>query len=114
MLLVFGPRSTDYDFGPGHPLTLASANLPRRVRRVLEHLLSMVSDEMARLLGQMLNDFEQQLFRLADHARNPGLQSGYMDTLRILRLNRADLVPRYLMGLEAALAAEGRPVEIVG
>src|SRR5262245_23738582 len=21
MLLVFGPRSTDYDFGPGHPLT---------------------------------------------------------------------------------------------
>ena len=20
-LLVFGPRSTDYDFGPGHPLT---------------------------------------------------------------------------------------------
>jgi len=89
---------------PGHPLTLASANLPRRVRRVLEHLLSMVSDEMARLLGQMLNDFEQQLFRLADHARNPGLQSGYMDTLRIVRLNRADLVPRYLIGLEAALA----------
>jgi hypothetical protein len=90
----------------GHPLplTLASANLPRRVHRVLEHLLSMVSDEMARLLGQMLNDFEQQLFRLADHARNPGLQSGYMDALRIVRLNRADLVPRYLMGLEAALA----------
>lgn len=91
---------------PGHPPppTLAAANLPRRVRRVLEHLLGMMSDEMARLLGQMLNDFEQQLFRLADHARNPGLQSGYMDTLRIVRLNRADLVPRYLMGLESALA----------
>ena len=98
------PASHDLP-GSQPPVTLASANLPRRVRRVLEHLLSMASDEMARLLGQMLNDFEQQLFRLADHARNPGLQSGYMDTLRILRLNRADLVPRYLMGLEAALAA---------
>ena len=54
------------------PATLATANLPRRVRRVLEHLLSLVSDEMARHLSQMLNEFEQQLFRLADHARNPG------------------------------------------
>lgn len=88
---------------PTHP-TLASANLPRRVRRVLEHLLSLVSDEMARHLSSMLNEMEQQLFRLADHARNPGMQAAHMETLRTLRLNRADLVPRYLMGLEAALA----------
>lgn len=86
------------------PATLASANLPRRVRRVMEHLLSFVSDEMARHLSQMLNEAEQQLFRLADHARNPGIQAGHMETLRTLRLNRADLVPRYLIGLEAALA----------
>jgi uncharacterized membrane protein YgcG len=91
------------------PQTLATANMPRRVRRVLEHLLSMMSDELARLLGQMLNDFEQQLFRLADHARNPGLQSGHMETLRTMRLNRADLVPRYLVGLEAALAGIREP-----
>ncbi|HUF82273.1 MAG TPA: hypothetical protein VMN03_14145, partial [Burkholderiales bacterium] len=50
----------------GAPATLAAATLPRRVRRVLEHLLAMVSEEMARHLGQMLGDFEQQLFRLAD------------------------------------------------
>jgi uncharacterized membrane protein YgcG len=86
------------------PVTLASANLPRRVRRVMEHLLSFVSDEMARHLSQMLNEAEQQLFRLADHARNPGIQAGHMETLRTLRLNRADLVPRYLIGLESALA----------
>src|SRR4249919_814094 len=90
--------------GAQTPPTLASANLPRRVRRVLEHLLSLVSDEMARHLSSMLNEMEQQLFRLADHARNPGMQAGHMETLRTLRLNRADLVPRYLMGLEAALA----------
>jgi hypothetical protein len=88
----------------GVPTTLATATLPRRVRRVLEHLLAMVSEEMARHLGQMLGDFEQQLFRLADHARNPALQSGHLETLRTLRLNRSDLVPRYLMGLEAGLA----------
>ena len=98
------PVSFDLPGTHAPPATLASANLPRRVRRVLEHLLSLVSDEMARHLGQMLNELEQQLFRLADHARNPGIQSGHMETLRSVRLNRADLVPRYLMGLEAALA----------
>lgn len=98
------PVSFDLPGTHAPPPTLASANLPRRVRRVLEHLLSLVSDEMARHLSQMLNELEQQLFRLADHARNPGIQAGHMETLRTLRLNRADLVPRYLIGLEAALA----------
>ena len=99
------PVSFDIPGTQALPSTLATANLPRRVRRVLDHLLSLVSDEMARHLGNMLNDFEQQLFRLADHARNPGLQAGYMETLRTMRLNRADLVPRYLIGLEASLAS---------
>jgi hypothetical protein len=103
------PVSFDLPGTHAPPATLASANLPRRVRRVLEHLLTLVSDEMARHLGQMLNEFEQQLFRLADHARSPGIQSGHMETLRTVRLNRADLVPRYLMGLEAALAVVREP-----
>jgi hypothetical protein len=103
------PVSFDQPGTHAPPATLASANLPRRVRRVLEHLLTLISDEMARHLGQMLNEFEQQLFRLADHARNPGIQSGHMETLRTVRLNRADLVPRYLMGLEAALAGVRDP-----
>src|SRR5688572_5957276 len=98
------PVSFDLPGTRAPPATLASANLPRRVRRVLEHLLSLVSDEMARHLSQMLNEAEQQLFRLADHARNPGVQAQHMETLRTLRLNRADLVPRYLIGLEAALS----------
>ena len=98
------PASHDLPGPTPLPSTLATANLPRRVRRVLDHLLTLVSDEMARHFDSMLNDFEQQLFRLADHARNPGLQAGYMETLRTMRLNRADLVPRYLIGLESALA----------
>ena len=54
------PVSFDLPGTHAPPATLASANLPRRVRRVLEHLLSLVSDEMARHLSQMLNEAEQQ------------------------------------------------------
>ena len=54
---------------PHAPQTLATAILPRRPRRVLEHVLNTASDELERLLTAMLIDFEQQLFRLADHAR---------------------------------------------
>ena len=92
------------------PQTLATANLPRRVRRVLEHLLHAASDELERHLAATISDFEQQLFRLSEHARNPALQAGYLQTLRTLRMNSSDLVPRFMAGLEASLAAMGRDV----
>ena len=90
------------------PQTLATAILPRRPRRVLEHVLNTASDELERLLTATLTDFEQQLFRLADHARNPALQAEHMQSLRTLQLNRSDLVPRFMIGLEASLATLGR------
>ncbi|MEO6263907.1 MAG: DUF1631 domain-containing protein [Luteimonas sp.] len=92
------------------PQTLATATLPRRVRRVLEHLLNAASDELERHLTTMLSEFEQQLFRLADHARNPGAESTHLQTLRTLRLNRSDLVPHFMARLEASLATLGRNV----
>jgi hypothetical protein len=90
--------------------TLASAQLPRRVRRSLEQLYALVSDEMARSLERMLGEFEQQLFRQADQASNPGLQQSYFETLRLVRQNRADLIPQFLSGLETALASIRMPV----
>lgn len=93
---------------PTAPQTLATAVLPRRVRRVLEHLLATASDEIERHLIDMLAEFEQQLFRLSDHARNPGAESVHLQTLRTLRLTRADLAPRFVAGLEASLARLGR------
>ena len=92
--------------------TLATAALPRRVRRLLEQLYALVSDEIAPLLERMLAEYEQQLFRQADQARNPGLQSGYLDTLRLVRLRRADLIPRYLLGLEGALTRLREPAAV--
>src|SRR3546814_3737926 len=52
----------------------------------------------------MLKEFEQELFRLADLARTPGVESNYMQTLRTLRMNRADLIPRFMLELEAGVA----------
>src|SRR5690606_13653019 len=49
-------------------------------------------------------EFEQELFRLADQARNPGTESGYMQTLRSFRLNRSDLVPHFMLELEGSVA----------
>ncbi|HVI25601.1 MAG TPA: DUF1631 family protein [Xanthomonadaceae bacterium] len=93
---------------PDAPQTLATAALPRRVRRALEHLLATASDELDRHLGDMLADFEQQLFRLSEQASGPVADSVHLQTLRSLRLSRADLVPRVVAGIETSLARLGR------
>ena len=82
--------------------------MPRRVRTILDHVMDVASDELERQLQSMLGELEQQLFRLADHARNPGIESEYLHTLRTLRLNRSDLVPRFMIGLESSLATLGQ------
>jgi hypothetical protein len=97
--------STSTPSNDATPRTLAAAGLPRRVRKALEHALALVSMDLDNSLGTMLREFEQELFRLADLARNPGVESSYMQTLRTLRMNRADLVPRFMLELEAGVAA---------
>ena len=91
------------------PRSIASAGLPPRVRRTLERALALVSSELDPGLSNLVSEFEQELFRLADQARNPGIESGHMATLRAFRANRADLVPRFLLALEASLAALRTP-----
>lgn len=91
------------------PRSLATAGLPPRVRRTLERALAFVSTELDGGLSNLVTEFEQELFRLADQARNPGQESGYMATLRAFRANRADLVPRFLLALEGSLAALRTP-----
>ncbi|MDR7192235.1 DUF1631 family protein [Luteimonas terrae] len=92
------------------PRSLAAAGLPPRVRRTLERALSFVSTELDGGLSNLVAEFEQELFRLADQARNPGLESGYMATLRAFRASRADLVPRFLLALEGSVAAVRAPI----
>lgn len=84
--------------------TLVGSDLPPRVRAALEQLLAVVSEEIVRGLGKMLNELEQQLFQQANHARNAAAQDDQFNALRNLRMTRADFIPHYLHGLEDALA----------
>lgn len=89
--------------------SLASAALPRRVRESLEELYSLLADELSRQLEHMLADYESQLFRLADQARTQSMQGQHFEMLRALRQHRADLVPRFLIGLENSLSRIREP-----
>lgn len=94
----------------GTSTTLPSAALPQRVRRVLERLFGLLSGELAPRLEKVLAEFEQHVFRMAEQARNPAVQSDHLEALRLTRLNRGELIPRYLAELEASLARLREPV----
>lgn len=93
------------------PRTLATAGLPRRVRRTLERALALFSEELERNLVTTVTEFEEELFRLADRVGTiGGGTTDYMHTLRIVRLNRHDLVPRFMQVVETGLAGIRKPM----
>ena len=88
------------------PATIASAtSLPPRVRRILEAFFTQVSTDLGDRISQMLVEYEQQLFKLAERARSNEKQSEQFANLHALRKSRADLLPMFLAGLEAEVAA---------
>src|SRR4249919_2042472 len=90
--------------------TLASRNLPRRVRTLLAGILEYASDELERGITAALNDFEQQLFKFAEQARNNAVQTRWLEAQRLVRRTRPDLVPRFLIALESELANVRVPI----
>jgi hypothetical protein len=88
------------------PRKLAAAGLPRRVRRILERALGLFSEELEKNLVPAVTEFEEELFRLADRGGTTGggARTDYMQILRVVRLNRHDLVPRFMQLIEAGLA----------
>lgn len=82
---------------------LVRANMPRRVRRVLEQLFALVCDQYANDLERLLDDLERELLQLAQESAST-LPTNPMDAVDRLRQHRADLVPHFLVGLESALA----------
>jgi hypothetical protein len=92
------------------PRSLASADLPRRVRRILERALALFSEEMERHLVFALTDFEDELFRFADRSGTTGGgRIDYLQTLRVVRMNRHDIVPRFVQLIESGLAGIRAP-----
>src|SRR5690606_20113998 len=82
---------------------LAAADLPRRVRKALDAALRLVSAELDPYLSTLLDEYEAELFRLAERARHPGSESAYVQALRSFRAGRSDLVPQFMLELEAGL-----------
>jgi len=78
--------------------------LPDRVRVLLGGILEYSSDEIERTLVAMLNEFEQQLFKYAEQARSNMVQIRWLEAQRLVKRTRPDLVPRFLIALEAELA----------
>jgi hypothetical protein len=91
--------------------TLASKNLPRRVRHLLEGILEFASDEFERGLMSSLNEFEQQLFKFAEQARSATVQTRWLEAQRLIKRTRHDLVPRFLIALEAELSTLREPYQ---
>ena len=89
--------------------TLASRQLPRRVRALLEGILEFTSDELERGIIGTLNEFEQQLFKFAEQARSNSVQTLWLESQRLIKRTRHDLVPRFLISLEAELANVREP-----
>ncbi|GAB2662305.1 DUF1631 domain-containing protein [Arenimonas aestuarii] len=78
--------------------------MPDRVRGLLGGILEYASDEIERTLVGMLNEFEQQLFKYAEQARSNIVQTRWLEAQRLVKRTRPDLVPRFLIALEAELA----------
>ncbi|MEJ1096356.1 MULTISPECIES: DUF1631 domain-containing protein [unclassified Pseudoxanthomonas] len=97
------------------PTTIASASLPPRVRRILQNLYDHITVDFVAALNGMLVEFEQQLFKQAENARNNNRQAEHFVDLRALQKNRGELIPHYMFGLEAELAGirlpQAKPAE---
>lgn len=86
------------------PATIASAQLPPRVRKILQEFFTHISPDIVNALNAMLPAFEQQLFKQAEQARSNSRQAEQFAILRTFQRNRGELVPHFMFGLEAELA----------
>ncbi|MGY0620498.1 DUF1631 family protein [Lysobacter sp. A378] len=98
------PQHQDPPATPAAPhAAVATLPLPTRVNGLLVQLQAQLAARLGHELERVLETVEQDLFRLADSARNTALQSGHFDDLRGLREQRDSFVPRFLARLETTL-----------
>lgn len=88
------------------PATLAQADLPARVRRILGAYLASLGSEVRTRLNDTLVELEQQVYR---GAQSNGLQEHQLANLDSLRRRRGDLALQFLSYLEAQLARTRLP-----
>ena len=98
------PRSVNRGYGQEPLPSLKDRALATRPRAVLEAILSTTSSTLELGVTATLNELEQQLFKLAEQAHTNEMQNRCFEALREVRRARADVVPRFMLRVEAALA----------
>lgn len=86
------------------PASLASADLPPRVRAILRRLLHTAANDFSQTLNATLVEFEQLLFRQAEQARSNNRQAEYFAYLHSFQRSRNQFIPHFLLALETELA----------
>ncbi|KGI76859.1 DUF1631 family protein [Oleiagrimonas soli] len=84
----------DHHEDPGNRTTLAP-----RARRLLERVRDLCEAALHPMLTQILDEFDEQMFRLADQANNNTEQEICLAAQREVRRGRADFAPRFLSRL---------------
>lgn len=89
--------------GPGkHPgKAKRETPLPPRAQRLVERVRDLCETTLQPLLKQTLDDFDQQMFQLADQSGNNTEQEICLASQREVRRGRSDLSPRFLSLLSA-------------
>ncbi|MFI4968591.1 MAG: DUF1631 domain-containing protein [Lysobacterales bacterium] len=80
------------------------ADLPPRVRALLDGLLERSSLHFETAVAHVLDEVEHEFFKLAERAGNNVQQQKHFENLRAIKLDRADVVPGFLQYVEAELA----------
>ena len=86
--------------------SLHQASLPPHVLALCNGLLDLGSDFFERQLQAALNEFEDLLFKNAEHGRGEQ-QTEQFGSLRNLKRTRHDFIPQFLASLEQQLAGAG-------
>ena len=79
-------------------------DLPSRVRSLLEGLLERAANQFEHAISRTLDEFEQELFKLAERSRSNDQQHARFEALREIKRGRADIAPRFLLHVESTLA----------
>lgn len=89
--------------------TLAGRDFPPRVRRLLEGMLALVAGKLERRLATVIEDTEDMLFRFSDEADSSERRADCYTAISELKRGRSEIFPRFMAGLEAALAKFADP-----
>ncbi|MEO5559994.1 MAG: DUF1631 family protein [Dokdonella sp.] len=80
------------------------SDLPPRVRAVLDGLIEQSYAYFESAVVRTLDELENTLFKLAERANNNEEQQYRFEGLRVIKLARADVAPRFLQHTESKLA----------